>query len=152
MERKEVTKEKKVMTCGRPFGEAARWEPEMEKWPPWDSLCLTAKASGVAVPVVDLYKEKGEVVAQAELPGMDKNDIEISISDHMLTIKGEKKKEKEVKEEDYYRSERSYGSFVRTVELPKEVETEKARASFKNGVLEVRLPKTEKKEVRLTVE
>jgi HSP20 family protein len=70
-------------------------------------------------------------------------------------IKGEKKKEDEVKEEDYHFSERSYGAFVRSIELPTDVQTDKAKASFKNGVLEIRLPKTEeakKKEITVKVE
>jgi HSP20 family protein len=72
-----------------------------------------------------------------------------------LTIKGEKKQEEEGKKEGYYRSERSYGSFVRTLELPREVQTDKVKAAFKNGVLEIRLPKTEeakKKETKVKVE
>ncbi len=90
-----------------------------------------------------------------ELPGIEKEDIEVNISGNLLTVKGEKKKEGEIKEENYYRLERPYGSFSRTVELPKEVQIEQARASFKNGVLEIRLPKTEeakKKEIKVRVE
>jgi HSP20 family protein len=72
-----------------------------------------------------------------------------------LTIKGEKKKEEEVKQEDYYRCERSYGSFLRTLELPTDVHADKVKASFRDGVLEVRLPKTEQakaKEIKIKVE
>ncbi len=104
---------------------------------------------------MDLYEEKDEIVAKVELPGMEKDDIEVNIIDHRLTVKGEKKKEKEIKEENYYRSERSYGSFIRALDLPKEVQAEKAQASFKDGVLEIRLPKTEeakKKEIKVKVE
>ena len=104
---------------------------------------------------MDLYEEKDEIVAKVELPGMEKDDIEVNITDHRLTVKGEKKKEKEIKEENYYRSERSYGSFIRALDLPKEVQAEKAQASFKDGVLEIRLPKTEeakKKEIKVKVE
>jgi HSP20 family protein len=82
-------------------------------------------------------------VVKAELPGIDKENIEVNLTDHTLTIKGEKKKEDEVKEENYYRCERSYGSFFRSVELPKDVHADKVKASFKNGILEVRVPKTE---------
>jgi HSP20 family protein len=74
---------------------------------------------------------------------------------HFFTIKGEKKKEEEVKDEDYHFSERSYGTFVRSIELPAQVQTEKSKAWFKNGVLEIRLPKTEeakKKEIAVKVE
>lgn len=162
MSKKEKQREEKTaLSPWRSFGEMGRWEREMERVfddfvgsrfrPSW----LTGRSGGISAPAIDLYEEKDEVVAKAELPGIDKNDLQVSISDHLLTIKGQKKKEEEIKEEDYYRSERSYGSFVRAVELPKEVETDKARASFKNGVLEIRLPKSEeakKKEVKLNVD
>jgi HSP20 family protein len=94
-------------------------------------------------------------VVTAELPGIDKDNISVNLTDHTLTIKGEKKKEEEIKEENYYRSERSYGSFLRTLELPRDVHADKVKASFKNGVLEVRLPKTEEakaKEVKVKVD
>ena len=106
-------------------------------------------------PTVDVYEEKDDIVVKAELPGMDKDNIEVNLTDHTLTIKGEKKKEEEVKEENYYRSERSYGSFLRTLELPKDVHADKVKASFKNGILEVRIPKTEEakaKEIKVKVE
>jgi HSP20 family protein len=86
---------------------------------------------------------------------MEKENVEVKLTDHMLTITGEKKKEEEIKEENYYRSERSYGSFIRTLELPADVHADKVKASFKNGVLEVRLPKTEEaksKEIKVKVE
>jgi HSP20 family protein len=106
-------------------------------------------------PTLDMYEDKNEVVVKAEMPGLTKDDIEITLSDSTLILKGEKKKEEEVKEKDYYRCEREYGSFLRTVELPAEVKVEGAKASFKNGVLEVRLPKSEaakKKEVHVAVQ
>ena len=109
----------------------------------------------ITTPVVDLYEEKDDIVVKAELPGMEKDNIEVNLSDNRLTIKGEKKKEEEVKKEGYYRSERSYGSFIRTLELPSEVQTDKVKAAFKNGVLEIRLPKTEeakKKETKVKVD
>ena len=109
----------------------------------------------ITTPAVDLYKEKDDIVVKAELPGMEKDNIELNLSDNRLTIRGEKKKEEEVKKEGYYRSERSYGSFVRTLELPSEVQTDKVKAAFKNGVLEIRLPKTEeakKKETKVKVD
>jgi HSP20 family protein len=100
-------------------------------------------------PTLDMYEEKGEIVVKAELPGLSKDDIEISLTDSTLTLKGEKKKEEEVKEKDFYRCEREYGSFLRTIELPAEVRTEGAQAKFKDGVLEIRLPKTEEAKRRL---
>jgi HSP20 family protein len=119
-----------------------------ERWWPAAAMKITA-------PVVDLYEEKDDIVVKAELPGMEKDNIEVNLSDNRLTIKGEKKQEEEVKKEGYYRSERSYGSFVRTLELPREVQTDKVKAAFKNGILEIRLPKTEeakKKETKVKVD
>ena len=108
------------------------------------------------IPAVDIYETEGhDLVVKAELPGMEKENIEVNLSDHTLTIKGEKKKEEEIKEENYYRAERSYGGFLRTLELPKDVHADKVKASFKNGILEVRMPKTEEakaKEVKVKVE
>jgi HSP20 family protein len=162
---KEPARERRSLAPWRPFDEMARWEREMERrfgeffggriprlgeerLSPWRSL-------GLREPAVDLYEEKDEIVVKAELPGMTKDDIQVNIAEHLLTIKGEKKKEEEAKEKDYYRSERMYGAFSRSIALPTEVSTEKANATFKNGVLEIRLPKSEaakKKEIKVKVE
>jgi HSP20 family protein len=109
----------------------------------------------ITTPAVDLYEEKDDIVVKAELPGMEKDNIEVNLSGNRLTIKGEKKKEEEVKKEGHYSLERSYGSFVRTLELPREVQTDKVKAAFKSGILEIRLPKTEeakKKETKVKVD
>lgn len=109
---------------------------------------------GVVVPNIEMYDRKNEIVVKAELPGVTKEDIDLTITKDSLTLKGEVKKEEEVKEEDYYACERSYGSFTRTIALPVEVDSEKAKASFKNGVLEVILPKREEakpKEIKIEV-
>jgi len=93
-------------------------------------------------------------VVKAEIPSVEKENVRISLSDNMLTIKGETKKEEEVKEEDYYYSERSYGSFARTLSLPSKVKSDKIKASFKNGILEIHLPKAEEakpKEIKIEV-
>ncbi len=95
------------------------------------------------LPAVDVYEEKDDVVIKAEIPGLSKEDISVQVSDSTLTIKGEKKREEEVKEDDYYRCERSFGAFTRAVDLPSDVKADQVKASFKNGVLEVRMPKTE---------
>jgi HSP20 family protein len=96
----------------------------------------------VFAPKIDVVDTDKEIRVSAELPGMDDKDIEVSLTGDMLTIKGEKKEEKEEKGKDYYRSERSYGSFLRTISLPAEVETAKAEAAFKKGVLTISMPKT----------
>jgi HSP20 family protein len=92
---------------------------------------------------------------KAELPGMDSKDIDISLSDGTLTIKGEKKQEKEEKKSDYHFIERSYGAFTRSIQLPKQVQRDKISTSYKNGLLRITLPKSEeakKKEIKIKVE
>ena len=106
-------------------------------------------------PSVDIFEEKDDVVLKTELPGMTKDDIEINLTDDMITLSGEKKHEEKIEEKNFYRHERSYGSFKRSFNLPAEVQSDKAKASFKNGVLEVRIPKTEeakKKAVKIKIE
>ncbi|MDH5296845.1 MAG: Hsp20/alpha crystallin family protein [Nitrospirota bacterium] len=107
------------------------------------SRALLGEPLTLRVPAVDLYEGKEEVVLKAEVPGLSKEDIKIDLTDSMVTISGEKKKEEEVKEEAYTYSERSYGSFSRSLQLPCAVKADKAKATFKNGILEVKLPKTE---------
>lgn len=164
-EREKEKEERREIAPWRPFTDMMRWERDMEQLfddfmtrrirPFWDERWWPARILGVSAPALDLYEEKDYIVAKVELPGMTKEDIEVNISDGQLTVKGEKKKEEEIKEEDYYRSERAYGAFSRTVELPKGIEVEKAQASFKNGVLEIRLPKSEeakRREIPVKVE
>jgi HSP20 family protein len=123
----------------RPF--LSLWDQE----PSWPGRMLSLQ-----MPAVDVYEEKDEVVVKAELPGLSKEDLDVSLTESTLTLKGEKKKEEEVKEKNFYRSERSSGSFVRTLDLPSEVKTDQTKASFKNGVLEIRLPKTEDAKRKVT--
>ena len=101
-------------------------------------------------PSIDVTDGDKDIKVTLELPGMDENEIDISISGLSLTVKGEKKEEKEEKGKNYHRMERIYGSFSRTVPLPVEVKAEAANATYKKGVLTVVLPKTEKtqKEVK----
>ena len=120
------------------------------KFPRWRRLKELEEIS----PSVDMLDKKDEIVVKADIPGVDKENINISLTDNTITIKGEMKKEEEVKEEDYYYAERSYGSFSRTLNLPTKVQPDKVKASFKNGILEVHLPKAEEakpKEVKIEV-
>lgn len=94
-------------------------------------------------PSIDIREGEKDFVIQAELPGMDEKDVEVLLTDDALTIKGEKKEEKEHKSKGYYHVERSYGAFNRTIPLPLGVDTKKAEAKFKKGVLSITLPKTE---------
>jgi len=106
-------------------------------------------------PSMDIFTDGDDVVVKAELPGMKKEDVDISLTKDSITISGAKKKEEKVEKKDYYRFESSYGSFRRSFSLPAEVQTEKASAKFKDGVLEVRIPKTEeakKKEKKVLIE
>jgi HSP20 family protein len=93
------------------------------------------------MPAVDVLEKDDKFVVKAELPGMKEEDISVSVVGDTLTIKGEKKTETEVKEEDYYRCERAYGSFYRSIPLPSTVDAGKIEASYQDGVLEVTLPK-----------
>jgi HSP20 family protein len=92
-------------------------------------------------PQVDIVDNEKEIKVSVELPGLDEKDIDVSLSHDMLTISGEKRQEKEDKGKNYYRMERSYGSFKRAIPIPCEVKTEAIDATFKNGVLSVILPK-----------
>ncbi len=158
MAEKEKQREDKAVTPWRPFGDLARWEHDMERMmdeffgrrmrPWWPERWLKAEPMEISAPALDVYEDKDDVVVKAELPGMEKNDIQVNLADHTLTIKGEKKKEQEIKQENYYRAERAYGSFLRSLELPRDVQADKVKASFKNGVLEIRLPKTEESKTR----
>ena len=93
-------------------------------------------------PAVDVFEKDGALHLRAELPGLKQEDVNIEIGEDGLTISGEKKEEKEVKEEKYYRSERTYGKFLRRIPLPKNAEADKAEAHFKDGVLEIDMPLT----------
>ena len=95
-----------------------------------------------AAPAVDVTETDKAYEVTAELPGMDESNIDVKVSDGVLTIKGEKKEEKEEKKKDYYLSERRYGSFQRSFMVPAGVEADKIEANFKNGILTVSLPKT----------
>jgi HSP20 family protein len=110
---------------------------------------------GVWMPAVDVQETKKDVVIMMDLPAIDPKEITISIMEDRLTIKGERKKEEEVKDVDYYRSERIFGAFQRIVQLPAEVVGDKAKASYKDGVLKVSVPKSQKavpKEVKVEIQ
>lgn len=96
----------------------------------------------VAMPCIDVHETDKEFRISVELPGMTENDIEVSLSNDILTVSGEKKQEVAENVKGWYRMERSYGSFARSIPLPCEVEQHSCRALFKNGVLTVSLPKT----------
>lgn len=110
--------------------------------------------AGTWAPAVDIYETPDSIVLQAELPGLSKDDIDIQVRDNVLTLKGERRSEKEVKEGNYLRVERAYGGFQRAFTLPAAVQADKIRAVFKDGVLDVSIPKVEEakpKQIKIDV-
>jgi len=104
-------------------------------------------------PTVDISEGIKDITVKAEIPGIEAKDFDISIDGRLLTIRGEKKQEQKEKEESYYRVERSYGYFNRTIELPAEVDPDKVDASYKRGILKIKLRKAkayETKKIKIT--
>ena len=137
-----------------------RWNPRREVWDPFESLSdireemnrlfdrsflgrTDGGLQGEFAPAIDVIEEKENFLVRADLPGLSKEDVTVSLQDNYLTIRGEKKHETETKEANYYHRERVSGTFLRTVGLPTTVDAKKIEASFKDGVLQVRLPKSE---------
>lgn len=126
---------------------------EMERWfeeawrrplsllhPRWHGVGLDEFET--VTPSVDIYEEGNELVMRADLPGLEKKDVDISVTNNYLTISGERKKEEKVEKGSYFFYERTHGSFYRRFELPYGIDVDKIKAHMENGVLEVRLPKT----------
>jgi HSP20 family protein len=109
-------------------------------WPP-SRLGLRGQTPAPWAPRMDVFEKDGNLVVKAELPGVKKEDIQITLEGNDLTVRGERAEESEVKEENYYRCERSYGSFYRRLPLPFDVSADKIGANFNDGVLEITIPK-----------
>lgn len=105
-------------------------------------------ASGGWTPNVDIYESEDEIVLEAELPGMKREDFEVSIENNVVTLKGSRRFEKKDEGDNYHRVERSYGTFTRSFSLPRSVSAENTKADFTNGVLRVSLPKKEEAKAR----
>ena len=106
-------------------------------------------------PSVDIFETEGEIIVQAEVPGMDQKDLGLSLENNVLTLKGERKFQKETKDENYRRIERSYGSFSRSFSIPAMVNEDKIRADYNDGVLSISLPKKDRaraKQIKITSE
>ncbi len=119
----------------------------------WPGMALPR--AGEISPSVDVFEDGDDVVVKAELPGMKKEDLSVHFHDGTVIISGEKKQEEKVDQKSYHMIERSYGAFTRSLHLPAEVRADKAKASFKDGILEIRVPKTEqakKKERKIPIE
>jgi len=138
----------------RPFATIERWEPfrnvsdvqgEMNRL--FDSFfgrpVSTAAGTRAWAPVFDMYETKDELVLNVELPGVREKDISLSITGDLLTVKGERAFNQELKDENYVHLERVYGKFERSIQLPMPVQADRVKATFRDGVLEVKLPKAE---------
>ena len=127
------------------------WSPfvnlqrELDRW--FDGTAHSpgngATCEAAWAPALEVREEANAYTVQAEVPGVRKEDLQLSLHDDVLTLSGERKQEKEVKEGEVYRSERAYGRFQRTITLPKPVDSTKVSAAYKDGVLTITLPKTD---------
>lgn len=140
------------------FGDMERYfdrffrHPFSQMTPGWPFREFPFSKVGEISPSVDIFEEGGDMVVKAELPGITKENLNVSITENTLILTGEKKQEEKVEKKNFHRIERSYGSFTRSFRLPDNVNGEKAKASFKDGVLEIRLPKTkEAKQKKITI-
>jgi len=109
---------------------------------------------GQWAPSVDIFEHEGNLVLRAELPGIEPKDVDVRVENNVLTLRGERKFESEVKREKYHRVERAYGTFSRSFTLPNVVDTEKIKAEYKDGVLQVTLPQREEakpKQIQVSV-
>jgi HSP20 family protein len=100
-------------------------------------------SGGSVTPAIDLYQNDDEVIVKASLPGLEAEDVQISVTADILTLRGEFKQDTEEKETTYHIREHRYGSFERSIMLPTDVQTDKAKADFENGILTISLPKAE---------
>jgi HSP20 family protein len=143
-----------------PFELMRRFTEEMDRWfedfgvPAWGAR--GAEEAAVWAPPVEVFERGGNLVVRADLPGLNKEDIKVEVTDDGLVIQGERKREHEEKGEGYYRSERSYGRFYRLIPLPDDINLDQVRAQFNNGVLEITAPVPEsskrRREIPINVE
>ena len=106
-------------------------------------------------PAVDIFETEGEIIVKAELPGMERKEITLHLENNVLSLRGERRFEKETKDENYHRIERSYGAFSRSFSIPATVDEENIRAEYKDGVLNIVLPKKEQaraKQIKIAAE
>jgi HSP20 family protein len=145
-----------------PFALLRQMTSELDRafvdWPSfrWPTLGLFAAPEPIAwAPKIDVFEKDGRLVTRVDLPGMKKEDVTVEVTDGYLMLSGERKHEAEEKKDDFYRSEREYGSFYRSVPMPEGVKFEDVKATFTNGVLEVSVPmpaKQEPKAQKVTIE
>ena len=130
-----------TLTRWDPFRELARLQEEMNRSLGDDRLQFRAGESVGWTPACDIYEDDEEIVVRAELAGVEPGDVELRFENGVLTLKGERKLEKEDRRENYHRLELSYGTFTRAFSMPATIDSEKIRAESKQGVLHIHLPK-----------
>ena len=139
----------------RPFGSVAGWDSEVNRL--FDGFFGRPAATNgerMWAPALDMYETKDEIVLNFELPGVREKDVTLSITGDVLTLKGERAFDRDVKDESYHHVERVFGKFERSVQLPMEVQAEKVQATYRDGMLEVKLPKAEEvkpREIKINV-
>jgi HSP20 family protein len=106
-------------------------------WPRWPSFFRSGTGEAIMAPEVDVRENANAITVEAELPGLDEKDVTVTLSNGVLTIKGEKKREREEKDENYYLTERSFGRFERSLRLPETIDSNRVEARFDKGVLRV---------------
>lgn len=161
-----VKKEEMPVAAATPFSFMRRFATDMERlFEDWEGFRFpslfgreffpfTREFETVGwVPEIEVLQQNGEFIVRADLPGMNKENVQVEINDNVLTLSGERREEKEEKHEGFYRSERRYGNFYRQIPLPEGAKTETATAEFKNGVLEITMqaPKKEPQTRRLEI-
>ena len=133
----------KFMSRWEPFRDMLSLRSDMDRL--FSSLFggLTEEREGFWAPIVDIEEDSDNITVKAEIPGMKREDIKVSVQGNRLTITGERKQESETKSKTFHRVERSYGKFSRMITLPADVEADKVKASYRDGILNINLPKPE---------
>ena len=124
-----------------PFQELRRMHDEMDRM--FEGMMPSQPSVMVMAPAIDVFEQDGNLVVRADVPGLKKDDIEVTATEDSVSIKGEFKKEEKVEEQGFYRQERRYGRFFRTIPMPTAINPDQVKAGFKEGVLEIIAPKAE---------
>ncbi len=134
---------KNTLKLWEPFQDLVRFDDEFDRW--YDSMVRRFFAPEVRnwMPAIDIAENNGNIEVRAEIPGVNKDDLKVTVEGDVLSITGERKQESETKDKKYHRIERYYGKFSRTINLPYPVEADKVKATYKDGILTVTLPKPE---------
>jgi len=144
-----------AITRRDPFLNLANWQEQVNRM--FESAFSGRREASPLTtwaPSVDIYETENELVLKADLPDLNEKDLDVQVENNMLTIRGERRFEQKVKEENYLRIERTYGSFSRTFSLPNTISSENIKAEYKNGVLTIEMPKragSKPKQVKISV-